>query len=482
MSIERRPVWLRWVSRLVRGASALLVLVVGFGVYTGLVAMRVEPVPREADEAPIRVQAIRLEPVESPRIWTGYGTARAWRSADVAAQVSARVVRREPGIDAGVSVRADQVLFVLEDGDFTQRVASLRARESSLSAVLDGLAVRQHRLSEQVEAAQDEREIADRELVRTREAADRGAAGERDLDAAMTRARAAGRVVAALLQDLETLEPERRRLESELAGAVADREAAELDVARATIRSPIDGFLQSVSAETGELVTPGQVVARVVDLSVLEVPVRVPVSALDAGGGAVRVGDGVVLTSDGLGAGRWTGTVQRIAPEASAGNRTGTVFVEVHQQVPSDAGEASVNGEPLLRPGQFVMARVTSGGSAQRLVVPRAAVDRDRIMLARTGVVSPNRNGNENSDDDAMRVVAHEVRVLYALEREIPALHPSVTQWVVLDPAFGGNPSAGEIVIISNLDALHPGRRVEATVLNGSGRGEPRAASGGGER
>lgn len=470
---------LKGLSRAVRAVVIVGVLALALGMYWFLVFLRVEPEPLVLDERPLRVQAIRLEPVDAPRTWTGYGSARPLRSANVSAQVSARVVERPEGIEPGVGVRAGQVLLELEKADFERRVDALRAREAALSASIEALQVRRRRLSEQVEASQDELAVAERDLERVREAAERGAATEADIDLILTRTRAAQRVTAALLQELEALEPEGRRLDSELASVSADRRLAEQDLARTTIVSPIDGVLQEVSADAGELLSVGAPVARVVDLTRVEVPLRVPVSALDSGLGSVRVGDTVTLRADGPTAATWTGRVQRIAPEASPATRSATVFVEV-RQTPREDGDGVViaAGEgALLRPGKFVMAEVVTGASSARLIVPRTAVDGDRVMLARLG--APEANGN--GDEPVLRATAHAVRVLHAMDRAIPSLHPTATQWLVLDPLFEGNPSAGEVVIVSNLDEILPGRRVEPSVLNPAS-GAPDRAAGDGAR
>ncbi|TVQ63375.1 MAG: HlyD family secretion protein [Phycisphaerales bacterium] len=472
MGSADRPVLLRWLSRGIRAGLIVGVLLAAFGMYWFLVFLRVEPEPLELDERPLSVQAIRLEAVEAPRIWSGYGSVRPLRSANVSSQVAARVVHRPEGIEAGVPVRAGDVLLELDTSDFERRVEILSAREASLGASLDAIGVRRVRLSEQVEASQDELAVAERDLQRVREAADRGAATESDIDLVLTRARSAQRVTAALQQELEALEPERRRLESELASVVADRRLAEQDLSRTTIVSPIDGVLQEVSADAGELLSPGTSVARVVDLTRVEVPLRVPVSALDAGLGAVRPGDAVTLRADGPTASTWTGHVLRIAPEASSATRSATVFVEVRQTLREGAegGVVAAGDAPLLRPGQFVTAEVVTGSSSLRLIVPRTAVNGDRVMLARLGAPDPNGDGEE----PVLRATPHAVRVLHAMERAMPGLHPTATQWAVLDPLFEGNPAPGDVVIVSNLDEILPGQRVEPDVVNG--RASPGAA------
>ena len=83
----------------------------------------------------------------------------------------------------------------------------------------------------------------------------------------------------------------RQTLDNQEASQIASRDLALRNVERCTINSAIDGVLESVDVELGERVAPGQRMARIVNLDLIDVEVRLPSSARSS----VSVGNGVTL-------------------------------------------------------------------------------------------------------------------------------------------------------------------------------------------
>ncbi|MCW5776732.1 MAG: efflux RND transporter periplasmic adaptor subunit, partial [Phycisphaeraceae bacterium] len=218
----------------------------------------------------------------------------------------------------------------------------------------------------------------------------------------------------------------------------ASRIAAD-DLERTTIRSPIDGVLQRVDPRPGELLGVGAPVARIVDLRRVEAPLRLPVSAA----ASVAVGDRAELVADSPAATRWDGRVVRIAPEADARTRTITVFVEVEQRIDYGADDPLAGARTLLLPGQFVIGRVYSGRSEPRVLVPRRALDSDRVMV----VVR---------EGEGWRVRARAVAPPRFIEAEFPTLDPDETQWAVIPAGL----EDGERVVLAGRDELADGMAV----------------------
>jgi RND family efflux transporter MFP subunit len=246
-------------------------------------------------------------------------------------------------------------------------------------------------------------------------------------------------------QELGRLPTRRQALQATLDRLRADADLAEENLRRTTISSPISGVLQSVSVEPGELVGVGAPIARVVDLSRIEAPLRAPASAL----GQIRIGDEAALRADGPAAAGWTGAVSRIAPEADQATRTLTVFVEVRQ----DPGvfQRGDQGE-LLLPGQFVTGTIRAAADRPRTLVPRRAVVEGSLFIAEPG--------------PEQTWAAHRVpvEVLFHTTGAFPRIDPLERQWAVLaTPIPEGTP-----IIVTNLDDLTEGRYVE---------GQPRIAA-----
>ncbi|WP_169313543.1 HlyD family secretion protein [Spirochaeta africana] len=133
-------------------------------------------------------------------------------------------------------------------------------------------------------------------------------------EVALTRAEAEYETATQTLERIENLtrpeEFEIASLRSDQASLAVDR--AELNAARREIRIPRSAWLDTVLVETGELVQPGQPVARLIDRDLLTLTVYISQQDL----GKVSVGDPAEVRVDAWPEERFDGTVRRIAEEA----------------------------------------------------------------------------------------------------------------------------------------------------------------------
>lgn len=160
----------------------------------------------------------------------------------------------------------------------------------------------------------------------------------------------------------------RQRLDdrqSALKAAQAAYNAASFDRRWGQLVSPASGVVLARTAQTGEVVQPGQVVARVADLN-SPLVLRLPLAARDAA--RVRVGDGARIKVEDLGGALLTGTVTRVGEAADT--RTGAVTVELE-----------LAGRPELRSGQIASAELSvraptgpSGPAAAQSRIPAEAL------------------------------------------------------------------------------------------------------------
>lgn len=424
-----------WLLRTAVGLSVLM-LVIALSVVLVKTQKQVDRTP--ILENPLIVRIMIAEPVTIARVWEGYGTVRAMDSAEVAAQVSAQVVDRPERIEPGITVSEGEVLLQLDQSTFIERVKASQRRIEAWQAQLAGFDVQERRLTEQVGFAADEVTVEENELQRIIDALANGAGTDTERENRRANLRRVQRQLAALQEQLELIPRQREQIQAQLEDEAASLRLAKIDLERTTITAPIDGVLQSIGPDVGDLLSPGAHVARIVNLTRLEVPLRVPASADE---GAMMGGE-VELIADGADAGHWVGRVTRIAPEADNTTRTLTLYVEVRQP----ALTAGAAAPPPLRPGRFVIGRIRSTESTPRLLVPRLAALGDHVMLA------------ESMPDKPDEVYARQVpvHVLYHVDGEYPRLAPDETQWAVIDAGLAPD----QRVIISNLDQLHDGTRI----------------------
>ncbi|MCE7967845.1 MAG: efflux RND transporter periplasmic adaptor subunit [Leptolyngbya sp. PLA3] len=347
----------------------LLILFGAFGFFGLMVSTRKAPELRAEAYRPMLVRGVRLRAQMAAPQWWGYGTVRPRDSADTPAELSARVLNRPESTEVGVHVEVGQMLFELDPVDFELAAAGARESIASLDAQLTGLDVEEERLSLQLDMAEEETRVAQRDLERARSAVAEGAGSQAELDQRLAAVRRAERVASGLRQLVDLVPSRRTELKARAeAQRVALRQAEE-NLRRTVITAPISGVIQSVALDDGEWAQAGQVVARIVNLDRVEIPLRVPVSA----GRHLRVGDPVQIRARQEDREGWSGAIARIAPEADEQTRSLTVFVEVVQEA---------GGARLLRPGQFVSGLVSSSTASKQVVVPRRAIVDDRILLA----------------------------------------------------------------------------------------------------
>lgn len=412
----------------------VLLLAGAAGIFAVLMATRGNSEKRPPAGASIVVRSIESRHMPTDRVWSGYGTARTMQSAQLVAEVSGRVIDRPETIEPGQPVKAGDLIVRLDDTDYLNALDSARQAINSVEAQLDGIKVEEEQLGLQVQYATDEIAAATRDLARVDEVISQGVGNEGERDVRLSTLRRSQRELSALQQQLDLIPSRKLALQAELSSQRANERIAQLNVDRATIRAPFDSELQSVTPRAGDWVAMGTSVAKVVDLSRLEVPLKLPASSSSW----VRLGDEVQMwvRSPGGEPDRM-GEIVRVAPEADVNSRTITVFVEVRQD-PTDP-------ERLL-PGQFVHGRVVTHDEHDRVILPRRAVQSNTVYVA-----GPLVNGSR-------LVESVPVKVAYSFEGARPEIDPNETQWVALE--LGREPVEGSPVLVSLLDQVIEGMKV----------------------
>lgn len=415
----------------------LLLLGGAIGLLQVLKATKAEPTLSQDAGLPPLVRTVAVQRVVTARPWTGYGTVRAMSSARVAAQVAGRVVERPRAIEAGVVVEAGDLLLRIDPADFERRVAAIQGLVAALQADLDQLDIEAESLDEQLTLVLEEADIARREYERVKGVfEDRGAGSQTEVDQKLSALRRAEREASSLSQRSRSIPSRRAAIEANLASQKTELSQARQDLDRATLVAPISGVLQDVWLDAGDYAQVGTEAARIVDLTRLELPLSLPASA----SGDIGIGDEVTVSLESRSDATWPGRISRLAPEADAQTRSIRVFVEITQELRIDDNGVltPANGE-LLRPGMFVIGRVTTSQPVAHLMVPRRSVVQGGVLLAQL-----------NSPSRAERI---DVQTLFAYEGTFEGAPEDETQWF----AVRADIAEGRRVLVSNLDDLRDG-------------------------
>ncbi len=239
----------------------------------------------------------------------------------VGARVSGKVERLLANI--GDRVAKGQIVAQLEKADLDAVVAQRNAEVELAEARLAAVESLRPKEIEKAQVDLDETEatlmLAEKELGRTRRLHERKVMTLEDRDTAEERFSVARARVAAAGKALELAEirykEDQRQAEAEVARARSALENAKVQLSYATITSPIDGVIASVSTEEGETVAAAMqapTFVTVIDLDRLQVDAFV--DEVDIG--KVKVGQRALFTVDAFPANEFEGRVAAIYPKA----------------------------------------------------------------------------------------------------------------------------------------------------------------------
>jgi membrane fusion protein, multidrug efflux system len=241
------------------------------------------------------------------------GELRAEREANVRAELGGQML--QVNVEEGQAVRKGVLLGRIEARSLDD------TRQSAVTAL---------------RSAENQLEVARREVARNEQLVKAGALAQRDLDVARSNVAA---------------------VEAQVADARARLASAAAQLGDAIIRSPIAGIVSRRAVNAGDVVAPGTELFTIIDPSSMRLEAAVPSDDLQS----LRVGAPVQFQVRGY-AEPLVGRIERIAPQADETTRQVPIFVAL----PNESGR--------LVAGLFAEGRVISE-SASGLVVPQNAVN-----------------------------------------------------------------------------------------------------------
>jgi membrane fusion protein (multidrug efflux system) len=278
------------------------------------------------------------------------------------------------------TVRADDVLFRIDDRDYYARLAQATANVEAAKARLTNVDAEiqlQHALVRQAEA-QHRSTLADLSLAskayfRRSELVRSSVVSQAQLDesdAARSRAEAGVSAASAALeaqqQRIAVLSAQREAAVAALAQAQAARDLAQIDLDNTVVRAPVDGVIGNRQVRIGRLVTPGVSLLDIVPVNDVWVVANFKETQLKH----IQIGQHVRITIDGYANETIDGVVDSFAPGTGsaftllpADNATGN-FVRVVQRVPV---KIKFIKNPLaghLVPGLSARVEINGGGGS----------------------------------------------------------------------------------------------------------------------
>lgn len=345
---------------------------------------------------------------------SGFGTAAPLRAATLSAEVSGVIAWTDDALRVGSPVAKGDVVCRIDAASHEQELTRRGSLLEEARAELERIGKELISTGKRIVLMKEEQVLSAEEVRRQEDLSAAGAGTAQTLDQARMKLKASERILLEMESLLELRRHDRKKIESSIVARMAEVELARIEVARCEIRAPISGVIAERSVEPGEYVRPGTNLFRIVDLTVVEVPIQVPASEA----GAIAPGTPVVVRIPQDPGEGWKGIIGRIAPEIDPLNRTTSVYVQVDNR---GLGKQ-------LRIGQLVEARIEGERYEDVVIIPRRALIDEYAFV---------KKGN-------------------SAERRQPTVLRTLGDDLILD----GGIEEGELLIVTNLEVLYEGAEV----------------------
>lgn len=349
----------------------LLIVIVTKGINGRIMAMKKEPPKKPVEPFALKAQVEDVS-IGSHRLEIkASGSVRAKKDIVVMPEVSGRVEYVHPEFRDGGSVQKGDLLYRIEQQDYLSLKQQAAANLDSLEMELLLQAKRRETTENQLKRARDTWKISKEETDRMKRLLDQGASSEAEVNRLLVQETANMERIEQLESALSLIDPTNEKIKSGIAAAQAQLEKAEFSLEKTEYRAPFTGRISGGRLDTGQLVAPGTVLARLLDTSVYEVPVPVSVTDLETLEPGLRNGgingNGVDITVDWQDERgekyQWAGRLVRVGAELNPKTRQVDAVVEVQ-----------VGNNEQLSPGLYVNVTFRGQTLDNVAAIPRRAL------------------------------------------------------------------------------------------------------------
>jgi membrane fusion protein (multidrug efflux system) len=295
------------------------------------------------------------------------------------ARVSGHIAAILPGDNT--LVRAGDVIFRIDDGDYRIAVAAARTRIATQQATIDRIGRQVTALESAVEQAKAQLASADAALKRAGLDFDRQQAlstkgfasratfevSEAGRDQGMAAVKSAQAAYDAARDNVEVTKAQQTEARAQLAELQTSLAKAERDLEFTSVRAPVDGTFSNRLVNTGDFIVMGQRLGNVVPLDDVFIDANFKETQLKR----IRPGQPVTIAVDAYGHRKFAGVVDSVSPAAGSvftllppDNATGN-FTKIVQRLPVRVRvPKDVARQNLLRAGMSVYATVDTRDGA----------------------------------------------------------------------------------------------------------------------
>jgi len=418
------------------------VIIVGVVIFLGLVKNRAQP-----EKTPLAETARAVRIIEAPRIdvvptLRGTGTVQPSQVWNGVAQVSGKIIHMHQQFKRGAVIQEGEAVLKIDPSDYELAIAKAQTNINAAEAQLAENKVKLNNAKSSLKIEQDALRIAQEELERKRALVAQGTVTRSDFEKEERNVLAQQQSVQSLKNTINLLPAERQRLQADIERLNAQLKEAELNLQRTTVIMPFTGRIAESNVEIQQFVRQGDRLVVADGISKAEVEVDLSMERLAALiqtnkiinvedvrevaiGEVLGLSARVYLQRNGIG-NTWEGKIVRTSDTMDPRTRTVGFIVEV----PNPYKDVQPGVKPPLVKGMFVEVEIRGTAMADKLVLPRSALDNQYVYIA-----------------DAYN----------RLERRAVQFKPGGANFVIVESGL----KAGERVVISDLSPAITGMLLE---------------------
>ena len=377
---------------------AVVVLAVGAVITRLVIQNRPKPEVVIAPE-PRRFVRTMLLKKQNKTFWVkGFGTVRPKRELSIVPEVSGKVVERSPGFRTGGFIKKGDLLFQIDPADYELAIERRKAEIAQLRADIARLRQEEKNHQADLDIAERHLELVSQERERNDRLRRQGVISSGQYDQSQQNFLRQERTVQSIKNVLALLPVQLRQKRAALNASRSELKRAALQLSRTKLVSPFDARVRETSLDAGDFAAVGKSVGKIYDVSVLEVPVSLPVEDArwvfrrNQGAAFPRSQEEVkpflptarVSWSQFGEKVEWRGRVSLVDSGLDESTRALTLVVEI----PEPMKNWMPGEHPPLFVGMFVEVNIKGVTMPDVFVIPRAALrERDHVYLLDEGIL-----------------------------------------------------------------------------------------------
>jgi RND family efflux transporter MFP subunit len=372
-------------------------IAIGVAIFIYMTGHKQAPKTNDVAEAAVKVRVVEVQKIAVvPRVH-GFGAVVPGKQWVATSQVAGEIVAVHPGLKKGAILKAGTTIIEISPVDFELAITQAKANIKATQAKIAELGVNGDNTKALLALEQQALKIREGELARQRSLVKRGTVSRTAFDRETRDTVSQRKRVLDLENKLRLIPTQLEVQRQQVAVFQAQLESAKLNLARTRITLPFNARISTVNAEVAQFAQPGQVLAKADGVENAEIEAQVPVNQffnfIKAASGDLKAAgfDATALSKMISQMGLtvkvkletggqniiWDARFARISDTIDPKTRT----VGIIAVVEGAYSKASPGERPPLARGMFVEVIVSARPAGTNFIVPRLALQDDRIFV-----------------------------------------------------------------------------------------------------